>query len=115
MQLPRAVEAEGEGVFLGRLQELLAAEVTGLDASAKAEVLRRAADALERTGQAVQCRIVPFVPGRRPAAEATHPGLGSSAEVAVILPGADADRAFLLYDLDGGLLTRFGRVSRSPG
>jgi CRP-like cAMP-binding protein len=102
MQPPRAVEAQDEGAFLGRLQELLASEVTGLDAATKAEVLRRAADALERTGEAVQCRFVPFVPGRRPEAEATHPGLGSSEEVAVILPGAEQDQAFLLYDLDGG-------------
>ncbi len=91
-----------EVTFVGRLQDLLAADVPGLDAAAKAQVLRRAAEALERTGEPVQCRIVPFVPGRRPAAEASHPGLGSSAEVALILPGEEQDRAFLLYDLDGG-------------
>lgn len=44
-------------------------------------------------------RIVPFVPGRRPAAEAAHPGLGSSEEVAVILAGDEEDPACVLYTL----------------
>jgi len=101
MQTSRATGAQSEGVFLGRLQELLAADVDALDAHAKAATLRKAADALERTGAPMQCRIVPFVPGRRPAAEATHPGLGSSADVALVLPGEELDRAFILYDLDG--------------
>ena len=99
--------------FVGRLQDLLAADVPGLDAAAKAQVLRRAAEALERKGQPVQCRIVPFVPGRRPAAEAAHPGLGSSEKVALILPDEEQDLAFLLYDLDGGRRTRSARASRS--
>ena len=91
-----------EATFLDRLQDLLDADVAGLDAAGKAAVLRRAAGALERTGRPLRCRIVPFVPGRRPAAEAAHPGLGSSEAVALILPDSEQDRAFLLYDLDGG-------------
>ena len=61
-------------------------------------VLRRAADVLERTGSrssAGSCRSC----RRRPSDEAAHPGLGSSAEVALILPGEEQDRAFLLYEL----------------
>jgi len=69
----------------------------------KAEVLRRVADALERSLEPVQCRIVPFVPGRRPADEATHPGFGSSADVALVLPGEEQDRAFLLYEVQDGV------------
>jgi CRP-like cAMP-binding protein len=90
-----------EATFLDRLQDLLALEVTGVQSPRKAEVLRSAADALERAGEPVQCRIVPFVPGRRPAAEAAHPGLGSSEEVAVILPDDQPDPAWLLYTLSG--------------
>jgi CRP-like cAMP-binding protein len=42
---------------------------------------------------------VPFVPGRRPADEAAHPGLGSSEEVAVILEDEE-DPACVLYTLN---------------
>jgi CRP-like cAMP-binding protein len=45
------------------------------------------------------CAFVPFIPGRRPEDEAAHPGLGSSEDVAVILPGGDEDSAALLYTL----------------
>jgi CRP-like cAMP-binding protein len=95
--------AVSDVTFLGRLQDLLAADVAGLDAPGKAEVLRRAADALERAGQSLQCEIVPFAPGRRPAVEATHPGCGSSEAVALVLPDGEQDRAFLLYDVHGGV------------
>jgi CRP-like cAMP-binding protein len=47
-------------------------------------------------------RIVPFVPGRRPSAEIASPGLGSSEDVAVILPGEGRDRAELLYESRDG-------------
>ena len=67
-----------EAVFLDRLQNVLGTDVSGVDAARKADVLRAAAGALDRLGQAAQCRIVPFVPGRRPQDEAAHPGLGSS-------------------------------------
>ena len=63
-----------------------------------------------RAEKSLQCRIVPFIPGRRPAAEATHPGSGSSEEVALILPDEEEDRAFLLYDVDGEASVR-ARVS----
>ena len=78
--------------FLERLQDLLEA---GVDA----RTLRAAADALDGTGEPLALRIVPFVPGRRPADEAAHPGLGSSEEVAVILPGDAEDPACVLYTL----------------
>jgi len=45
--------------------------------------------------------FVPFIPGRRPQDEATSPGLGSSEDVGVILPGEDDDSASLLYTADG--------------
>jgi CRP-like cAMP-binding protein len=95
-----------ETAFLGGLQELLAADVRGLDAAGKAAVLRRAAEALGRTGEPVRLRIVPFVPGRRPADEASHPGLGSSEDVGLILPGGEQDRACILYELEGDAAVR---------
>jgi CRP-like cAMP-binding protein len=58
----------------------------------------------------LECRILPFVPGRRPTDEALHPGLGSSEAVAVILPGPEEDRAWLLYELSGDAPVR-ARVS----
>jgi hypothetical protein len=61
---------------------------------------------LEWTEQPPQLRNVPFVPGRRPVAEASAPGLGSSEGVALILPGSERDRAHLLYDVADGLEVR---------
>jgi hypothetical protein len=90
-----------EAAFLGQLQDLLAAEAAGLDAERKADILRRAADVLERDGRPLECRMVPFVPGRRPSDEAAHPGLGSSEAVAAILPDGKDDPAWLLYALSG--------------
>ena len=47
----------------------------------------------------MQCRFVPFVPGRRPTDEQTHPGLGSSDCVALVT-GDDRDNlAVLLVDV----------------
>ena len=46
--------------------------------------------------------IVPFHPGRRPADEAAHPGLGSSERVAVMLPD-QSDPAYLLYTATGAV------------
>jgi hypothetical protein len=54
----------------------------------------------------VHIEFVPFVPGWRPWHETTHPGLGSSEDVAVILPGDERDRAHLLYELDGDATVR---------
>src|ERR671915_1293656 len=90
-----------EAVFLSRLQDLLAAEVAGLNAERKADILRRAGDVLERDGCPLECRMVPFVPGRRPSDEAAYPGLGSSEAVAAILPDGRDDPAWLLYGLSG--------------
>jgi CRP-like cAMP-binding protein len=52
-------------------------------------------------GISPSCEFVPFIPGRRPEDEAAHPGLGSSEDVGVILPGSDEDPAHLLYTLAG--------------
>ena len=50
------------------------------------------------TRPAMQCRIVPFVPGRRPTDEDTRSGLGSSDRVALVT-GEDRDnRAVLLFE-----------------
>lgn len=47
----------------------------------------------------MQCRFVPFVPGRRPTDERAHPGLGSSDSVALVT-GEDRDNeAVLLFDV----------------
>ena len=50
----------------------------------------------------MQCRIVPFVPGRRPTDEDHRPGFGSSDTVALVT-GADpgTNRAVLLVELSG--------------
>src|SRR5215218_2005843 len=85
--------------LLARLQDLLAVGVDEAGAAGVASMLRAAAGAVEDTGEAFECRIVPFVPGRRPAHEAAHPGLGSSEEVAVILAGDQDDPAYILYTL----------------
>jgi CRP-like cAMP-binding protein len=98
---PRSSSRLSESAFLSRFQDLLAVEVAGIDAAEKARMLQTAAGSLERNGRPVECRIVPFVPGRRPAAEAAHPGLGSSEAVGLILPGGNEDPAWLLYTLEG--------------
>ena len=107
---PSDVSELSEAAFLSRLQELLASPVTGLEGAEKAGILRQAAGALERDGRPVECRIVPFVPGRRATAEAARAGLGSSESVALILPGEDEDPAWLLYTLEGDAEVR-ARVS----
>ena len=89
--------------FLGGLQDVLAADAPGVD---KARVLRAAAEVIERTGAPPRLRIVPFVPGHRPLAEAAAPGLGSSEDVALILPGDEQDRAHVLYDVGEDLDVR---------
>jgi CRP-like cAMP-binding protein len=91
--------------LLARLQDVLEAGVDEAGAAGLASILRAAADAVDGTGGALACRIVPFVPGRRPEHEAAHPGLGSSEEVAVILPGDHDDPACVLYTLPAAGLT----------
>lgn len=85
--------------LLERLQDVLEAGVGEAGALGLASTLRAAAAAIESSGEALACRIVPFVPGRRPAHEAAHPGLGSSEEVAVILADGREDPAYVLYTL----------------
>ena len=80
-----------DAAALARLQNVLAVVDGG--------TLRAAADALEALGEPLELRIVPFVPGRRPADEAAHPGLGSSEEVAVLLEDEE-DPACVLYTLN---------------
>src|SRR5918999_3039839 len=95
-----AVDAASTG-WLARLHAVVADGAQEIGAAGMAGVLRAAADAFERTGQPLGCRIVPSVPGRRPAHEAAHPGLGSSEQVAVILDGEHDDPACVLYALPG--------------
>jgi CRP-like cAMP-binding protein len=84
--------------WLARFQEVLA---DGAQDAGIADVLRAAAAALDRTAQPLACRIVPSVPGDRPAHEGAHPGLGSSEEVAVIVGGDHDDPACVLFALPG--------------
>ena len=50
---------------------------------------------------AVNCRIVPFVPGRRPHDEDTRPGLGSSDNVTLVTGEERDNRAVLLFEVSG--------------
>ncbi len=47
----------------------------------------------------MRCRIVPFVPGRRPTDEIGHPGLGSSDNVALITHEHPSNRSVLLFEV----------------
>src|SRR5918999_232335 len=97
---PAALWADAPAAaLLARLQEVVAAAVDEAGAAGVASMLRAAAAAIDDTGQALECRIVPFVPGRRPEHEAAHPGLGSSEDVALILAGDQGDPACVLYTL----------------
>lgn len=46
------------------------------------------------------CRIVPFIPGRRPTAEDTHPGMGSSDQAALVTAGSMRNEAVVLLEVD---------------
>jgi Cyclic nucleotide-binding domain len=63
-------------------------------------ILRAVADVVEEFGEPLRCGIVPFVPGRRPTFEASHPGLGASDCIAVLTGGAsDGNKAIVLFEL----------------
>jgi CRP-like cAMP-binding protein len=47
----------------------------------------------------VECRIVPFVPGRRPTDEETRPGLGSSDSAALLTGEKRENRAVVLFEV----------------
>lgn len=47
----------------------------------------------------VTCRIVPFVPGRRPTDEDTRPGLGSSDNVALVTGSGRTNKAIFLFEV----------------
>jgi CRP-like cAMP-binding protein len=49
----------------------------------------------------VRCRIVPFVPGRRPTDEDTRPGLGSSDNVALVTGDRGDNEAVVLFEVSG--------------
>lgn len=58
-------------------------------------------DPEDRRSAPVTCRIVPFVPGRRPTDEVEHPGLGSSDTAMVVLGDTDRpNQAMVLFDID---------------
>jgi hypothetical protein len=92
-----------EGEFISQLRALLESRVSGVDADAKALILLAAAERLRRGESGPECRLVPFVPGRRPTDEASHPTLGSSDQAALILgtptPDGGENTAYLLLDV----------------
>lgn len=91
-----------EADFIAGLSALAQEHVDGLDAAGKAGLLAAAADRLRRGAAPPGCRLVAFVPGRRPIDEASHPWLGSSDQAALILGDGDADNAaYLLFDVEG--------------
>ncbi|MEY2397959.1 MAG: hypothetical protein QOJ00_1133 [Actinomycetota bacterium] len=47
----------------------------------------------------MDCRIVPFIPGRRPTDEDARPGFGSSDSAAFVTGGGDDNRAVLLVEV----------------
>lgn len=49
------------------------------------------------------CRIVPFVPGRRPTDEDASPGLGSSDQAAFVTGGGVENRAIVLFEAPAGV------------
>ncbi len=88
--------------FLARLHTLVESNVAGLDAAGKAEILEAAAERLRSEQHMISCQLVPFIPGWRPTDEASHPWMGSSDQVALIL-GEDAveNVSYLLFDVEG--------------
>jgi CRP-like cAMP-binding protein len=91
--------------FIARLQELVDSPIRGLDADSKARILHAASERVRRGEARIECRIVPFVPGRRPTDEALHPGLGSSERAALVRsPEASGDpdnTAYVMFDVSG--------------
>src|SRR5215207_4554237 len=66
------------------------------------EVLTRVVDTGREGEGRPRIRIVPFIPGWRPTDEATHPGLGSSDQAALLLGrSAGSNRAFVLFGIAG--------------
>jgi hypothetical protein len=98
-----AAEARlAEARLAAGLAEVLTGSADAVSPARQAAVLRAAADALEAAGRPAACRIVPFVPGRRPTDEETHPGLGSSDEAAFVTgPHTNDNRAIVLFEVEG--------------
>jgi CRP-like cAMP-binding protein len=90
--------------FIAALQALVEADVGGLDVGAKAAMLLAAGKRLKAGEAPAGCRVVPFVPGRRPVDEAWHPWLGSSDQAALILDDEPGRRneAYVLIDVTRG-------------
>lgn len=91
--------------FLAQLRRLLGTRVHGLSDAEKRALVERLAGALDvgAASRPATCAIVPFVAGRRPRDEAAHPGLGSSANAALIVPGSNAGNVcHLLVAIDPG-------------
>lgn len=95
-----------EAEFLHEFFRLLDEQVAGITQEQKLHSIR---DILVHTQQAeqqksrVRLSIVPFMTGRRPIDEATHPGLGSSDNTSMILPENQDinNHAYILYALSG--------------
>lgn len=96
-----------EADFLDQLNTLLETQVVGMPLEQKLKVVRDICQIFEqsdKTNSKLGCRIVPFITGRRPIDEATHPGLGSSEHVSMILDKTNSDGAnvtYILYYLTG--------------
>lgn len=95
-----------EAEFLYQLFYLLNEQVIGLDQKQKLQIIQSILEKtrqLEEKSRQVHLSIVPFMTGRRPTDEATHPGLGSSDNASMILANGDAeeDHAYILYSLSG--------------
>jgi len=95
-----------ETEFLDQLRRLLGSRVRGLTEDEKRAVVQRLTIELGDEAAATRpasLQLVPFVTGRRPRDEATHPGLGSSANAGMILPESNEGNAIhVLYRIDRG-------------
>lgn len=83
--------------FLGQLRWLLGHRVDGMTHAEKLAAARALLDAFAHHAVAPGIEVVPFVTGRRPVDEATHPGLGSSDNAGLILGDGSENQVVVLY------------------
>lgn len=96
----QADDGTHEARFVTDLSALL--DDHDLSIERQAEILRATADAITTLGHYPWCRIVDFIPGRRPTDEFGHPGLGSS-DCAAVRVGVEPKKnsAYILFDIGG--------------
>lgn len=73
---------------------------SGLGCDEQSALLRAMADRLDQGRGPERCRIVPFVPGRRPDDEIAHPGFGTSDVAMVRLADDRRNTATVLFEVD---------------